>query len=386
MVRLSTDTIAVETVNIESFKNALMDRLLLLSPRTWLGILEIQDKNDASPFSLAVLSESVAGLLVPLLMLRLLHAIMISWKLTIADSNLAVQWSRFFWMTLLSPWIMQCWHEICCQLAAIWSAVHNYKMARAQALHCATDVFRQRIAQGRAYRKRRYDVFLPPVESFSQTSNTQQALLLLPGALIPHVAYAETASRLSDMGILVAVVSMEPFRLAYHHTGADQKSIKSIMQQIQRKQQQKLQWTIMGHSMGSFAAMHLFDKLLQQGHCRPSGDIVIRNRIVLWGVAAFVPFVTDLSHHFTTEVLLVQGTKDTLREMLKHGNQVLEASFPPRTVTEYIKGGTHDGFGSYTSPTVIAGSFDQKRIKQQEQACKVTAEFLLDQKLTLKRR
>ena len=64
---------AVATVKIDSLITTLLDRLLLLSPRTWLGILEIQDRNHASPFSLEVLKESVMGLAVPLLLFWILH-------------------------------------------------------------------------------------------------------------------------------------------------------------------------------------------------------------------------------------------------------------------------------------------------------------------------
>ena len=133
----------------------------------------------------------------------------------------------------------------------------------------------------------------------------------------------------------------------------------------------------MGHSMGSFAAGRLFDKLVRKGYCRTSGDIVIRNKLVLWGVAAFVGFITDLSDHGATDVLIVQGTKDELREMLREGNVELEQSFPPRTATEFIKGGTHDGFCSYVFSSAATGSTNKVRAKQQEQACKLTAEFLL---------
>lgn len=371
----ASNAVSVDAVKIDSFATTLLDRLLLLSPRTWLGILEIQDKNATSPFSLSVIQENVAGLVVPFLLFWILHILLTSTKISIVESSkFSLQPSRCLWMTMLSPWILQCWYEFWRQLSAIWPAIHNYRVGRAVALESATNTFRERLSEGRAYRTRRYDVYLPPPTT-TKNAVPQQALLFLPGALIPHVAYAESASRLSDAGFLVAVVSMEPSRLAYHHLGADQQSLKRIMRQVQKQQAQKLQWTIMGHSMGSFAAARLFDKLLRHGHCRPSGDVVIRNKLVLWGVAAFVGFISDLSDHGATDVLVIQGTKDELREMLKDGNEKLETSFPPRTRIEYIKGGTHDGFGSYGSPAVVTGSSDRVRSKQQEQACKMTIEF-----------
>ena len=51
----------------------LLDRILLLSPRTWLGILQVQDKNVLSKFVLSKLSENIIGFLMPLLIFGILN-------------------------------------------------------------------------------------------------------------------------------------------------------------------------------------------------------------------------------------------------------------------------------------------------------------------------
>ena len=383
----ATNTAALASANYQTQNTPLetfLDRLLLLSPRTWLGILEIQDLNEASPFSMAVFKESVAGLLVPLLLCWVLQNVLTTLSTRIpslaeaSSSRFGLKPMQFLLVTLLSPWVLQCGHKTWQQLAVIWPAIQNYRTGRAVALQEANDIFQERVSSGRAYHKRRYDVYLPET-----TTTANRALLFVPGALIPTVAYAQVASQLSDAGFMVVVVSMEPTRLAYHHLGSDQTSLRRIMQKVQKQQEQpdtKLQWTIMGHSMGSFAASRFFDKMVRQGYCRPSGNLVICNKLVLWGVAAFNRFVTNLTDHGATDVLVIQGTKDELREMLKDGNQALQASFPPRTTTEYIKGGTHDGFGCYQSPAIPTHISDKSRRKQQEQACKLTAEFILQER------
>ena len=102
----------------------------------------------------------------------------------------------------------------------------------------ATDVLESRIIHRRAYRTRRYDVYLPPSLNTStdgKTSNDQSALLLIPGATVSHEAYSEVAGRLSDEGFVVVVVSLEPFRLANPYFGMDLALAKRIINEVTKK-------------------------------------------------------------------------------------------------------------------------------------------------------
>jgi dienelactone hydrolase len=239
-------------------------------------------------------------------------------------------------------------------------------------------------------------------------TTTIPAILFLPGALVPHAAYAEVAGRLSDQGLVVVVTSMEPFRLAYHHLGSDAISMKRIMRRVQQqvtaslsttaaaattttgKSSKSLQWTILGHSMGCFSAMRLFRDLRhqqqQQQQQRKAGwsvPVPVTNKLVLWGVAAFLPFAVDLSGHSDARVLVVQGTDDQLVESLKGGQDALEACFPAQTTEKVmIVGGTHDGFASYlpanARKTDDTHAYDGlPREDQHDQTCSATVRFLL---------
>jgi hypothetical protein len=168
--------------------------------------------------------------------------------------------------------------------------------------------------------------------------------------------------------------------------------MKRIMKKVQQQvtttttsclQSPNVEWTIMGHSMGCFSAMRLFldfSKERSQQNQRQQ-DININNKLVLWGVAAFLPFVVDLSNHSDAHVLLVQGSNDQLVESLKAGQDELEACFPSKTTQKVvIMGGTHDGFASYIDPTAGAPPHHGGLSKdgQHDQACSATARFLLD--------
>ena len=64
------------------------------------------------------------------------------------------------------------------------------------------------VKAGRIRRRTRYDLYYPAESKYSG-----KCLLLFPGFLVDHTSYAHIASRLSDMGIVVAVTSMEPLRI-----------------------------------------------------------------------------------------------------------------------------------------------------------------------------
>jgi hypothetical protein len=289
---------------------------------------------------------------------------------------------------------------------------------RSSPLPSAIRTLRDSIDDKRAYRKRRFDVYLPPLTSFEEVSSTtptttphhaeqqqkrqkQHAILFFPGANVPHIAYSEIAARLSDHGLLVVVLSMEPFRLASTHLGADQNSVKRIVQKLERSSfgsQVDLEWTLIGHSMGAFAVCQLFRDFWEQEQqfktTSPHNNNFNQNtqslsisRLVLLGVGAFVAVATDLSCIDSSSgdndrrILIVQGSNNQVVAMLSANQNEFDALFPQScTQRETIAGGTHGGFASYGDKTGMSGSKNNdalSREEQQEQACALTARFLL---------
>ncbi|KAG7365152.1 alpha/beta fold family hydrolase [Nitzschia inconspicua] len=336
---------------------------------------------SGSAFSIETLSEGIWGFLLPLLTLW-------NCKELLSASEPWLQ------LCLVSPWFMACYHCIATQLLAVWPGLRLYATGRATALPSANTCFNERVQLQRAYRTQRYDVYLPPPTSEplvdAKGNRVQQALLFFPGALVPHLAYSEVLSQLSDAGFVVVVASVEPLRLAYHRLGTDQGSIRRIMNQIatnitrrsSRGDKQSpgvVKFTLMGHSMGSFAAMRLFDEFHNTtNETTAKTSFCISHKLILWGVAAFVPFATNLTHHNNAELLIVQGSNDHIRDMMQSGNAALQSLFPSQTTVQTIDGGTHDGFGSYTFPNTNKSSTneDMDRTLQQKDACRLTTNFL----------
>ncbi len=221
-----------------------------------------------------------------------------------------------------------------------------------------------------------------------------------------HEAYSEVAARLSDQGFVVAVMSLEPFRLASRHFGANRSSVERIMQEVtngihnlalentaDELPAKTIEWTLIGHSMGAFGAMQLFRTFLDdpwsntqtipkaKSTSTSNMDIKVGKKLVLWGVAAFVEAATDISDQKDVEILILQGTNDVLVDMKRSRQGELEALFPlNNTTTEYVRGGTHEGFGSYQPSFQVPNNGKKKRSvsldQQHKQACDETVRFL----------
>jgi len=407
-----------------------IDRLKLLSPRTWWGIIDQESKKSSlafSSFDISTTAKSALGLLLPLFILFL-------WRLAVArrrQSGKVIASDLI--AAVLSPWSLQCFHQLYYQLSMPLKSFRTYLTTnQSPTLARATDALKLRIRHRRAYRTRRYDVYLPPSlegdrelategsDNVADDNNTVHAralsaLLLIPGAGVSHEAYSEVAARLSDKGFVVAVMSLEPLRLASRFLGVNPASVRRIVSEITTTIQTRcselavdpnlrsdcelsassgpaktFEWTLMGHSMGSFAAMQSYRALHDEIRNNNNNNkdttpefgnspvkIVFTNKLVLLGLGAFVAFATDLSDRKDTEILIVQGTNDNVVAFMQSRQDEFEAFFPPSTRTEIIPGGTHEGFGSYES--IFGGDDGKKSIqldKQHKRVCDATARFL----------
>mmetsp|Transcript_13643 Transcript_13643/g.27514 ORF Transcript_13643/g.27514 Transcript_13643/m.27514 type:complete len:512 (+) Transcript_13643:71-1606(+) len=453
----------------QSFPTELVDQIRLFSPRTWWGIMVCEDRSSFSPFDMSTILQSFVGLLLPLLVLwtiDLVRLVVLRHHTSVATVVFTgggapmpkVTLGRLVLVSLVSPWSIQCIYQIYRQLSILLQSLQTTLKNRSSTLTRAIDVLSKRIQNHRAYRTRRFDVYFPPSLGNSilangrknnDGDNTLQALLLIPGASVSHEAYSEVAARLSDNGLLVAVMSLEPLRIAHHLLGTDKASVKRIMEQITEQIRmhtatteywqdgdgnsndnsktaetempvRTVEWTLMGHSMGSFASMKLLDEFFDieeddnnkndndnrrkmasksqkclgsKGKDRnglpeiPRFDAFLTKKLVMWGVAAFTNAATDISVYKEAKILIVQGTRDKFVEMLRYRQTEFDAFFPPNIQTKEIIGGTHEGFSSYKPAPAFAdededdgsGGENTKILpldKQHEQACDATVRFL----------
>jgi dienelactone hydrolase len=184
--------------------------------------------------------------------------------------------------------------------------------------------------------------------------------------LIAHTAYSEIAAKISDRGIHVVIVSMEPTRMASPRL-ASLKRIRSIMKQVQRLSPENISsWSIGGHSLGSFQAMRL---------ARPMGA----SHLVMWGTANFGSLLSNLTEAFDLQVLVIHGSHDKLCAMndLEY-RQFQTTYFPHQTVFTTIQGAAHSWFASTNETKVdLLGESGISMEQHQDEAGEITADFLL---------
>ena len=214
----------------------------------------------------------------------------------------------------------------------------------------AQNLLAQRILSGRAIRtKKGYDVFLPSKNSndgSNESKNKEECpcLVLYPGWLINHTAYAPVAAKLSDRGILVVVLSMEPFRASVQPTSIETKRYLGIMYEVLAEIDHPVsEWAVGGHGVGAHLAMKIA-KATSPG----------TSKLVVWGCGSkpIDAKSADLSKNKTMQALVLNGSEDRsiLRLSFEQQNAFFGILPELTTINKSIPGGNHNGFGHYEKP------------------------------------
>jgi len=264
--------------------------------------------------------------------------------------------------------------------------VKDFTQGRIPPFKSAQNLLAERIIEGRAIRTPGYDVFFPKTKTNDSTvkrnddadddddANKQMGLILYPGWLINHTSYAPIASKLSDAGILVVVMSMEPFRADVE---ADEKAIKRILRVIYELMTDVAanypvpEWAVGGHGYGAHLAMKVA-KATSPG----------TSKLVVWGCGdrPIDYRVHSLSDNKTIEVLVLNGSEDASINRLSDSQQTnFRDILPPTAVYRTIQGGNHNGFGHYEKPKNRKRDGIRKITldEQQEVAVNETVQFLI---------
>lgn len=263
---------------------------------------------------------------------------------------------------------------------------------RQDAFDSAKHLLMERIRTGRAERKDTYDLYLPPPQQNS-TNQPQQpipmGLIFYPGACVENTAYGPIAAKLSDEGLLVAVVNVEPLRLPSETAGGGKTDALKIMYDVLSSDSRNVtEWALGGHSMGAANAF------LRAPEMSPG-----MSKLVLWGMSALLvpaPTLRDTA----VDVLVVNASNDGFfQKRTEADKEFFEQNLPPphyrgdkdtaagstsnnrlgSTVHVMIDGGNHAGFGHYV-PQVFPTPDGERTITlndQQHQCVMKTADFLL---------
>mmetsp|Transcript_26664 Transcript_26664/g.63954 ORF Transcript_26664/g.63954 Transcript_26664/m.63954 type:complete len:646 (+) Transcript_26664:175-2112(+) len=277
---------------------------------------------------------------------------------------------------------------------------------RQDAFKSARNMLADRIAIGRAKRLKRCDVYYPPVVEGGGGGGPRRAkagLIFYPGALVDRTAYAPIASRLSEMGVLVAVANLEPWRLITSTKNYPiREEVMHILSDSVLLSDQGTwtvdEWSIGGHSLGGHVAIAAVSNEM-------SSTV---KKVVLWGVSCYpdqtnYPCRRTLRELGDVGVLVINGTNDDIRLSTKvtgmradRAAARFEGKLPPlsplssddavasgdsggRTLHVMIEGGNHSGCAHYGPQTfpVMDGVRTITLEQQQRRTAEATADFLL---------
>lgn len=267
--------------------------------------------------------------------------------------------SRSIVLPVFSIWSSVCLWKIATPLYRLVSGMKIVLSSTSITHPSAWECMAKRIEQGLLYRKRQYDVYLPPKNC---QQHNKPSILFFPGAFVPHEAYAQPVSRLADAGYTVVVVSAQVLKLVDHHLPRFRAAhLRSIMNAVGTPGGE---WVLAGHSMGSFLCTKVATQLPNV------------HSVVMWGTAPFLQYLGDLSDS-SIRVLVVQASNDMIIDSF--ATQELMDTFyallpSQRTVYE-IEGGTHSGFANYRphwKPEVDGIPVDQ----QHAEAVDISIRFL----------
>jgi dienelactone hydrolase len=286
--------------------------------------------------------------------------------------------NQIFILSFLSPYTLGVIHESRYVATALTAFCYNCVRFRRKADQSALDILYERILSKRAIRFNKFDLYLPPFPRSSQgylTSSRHHAcesssipgFIFLPGAYVDHTAYAPIAAKLSDKGIVVAVLSMEPIRLAAPFLGGDPIDVIQAMKRASKvvratSSSPHIQWNIGGHSAGAYAAL----RLARQVHVE---------KCCIWAAGNLDGMVPDLSM-LPLDVLTILASNDKFAFLTDQMKSRFLSKMPKNTSIKTIIGGNHAGFGAYPSNEIFDGTNDIGQGKQHELVCSITASFL----------
>lgn len=303
-------------------------------------------------------------------------------------------------ITLLSPLFLGILHETIPTLIAIINRLIDLKIGRTPVVSSVSSLVSSLMSEGRMQRFPQYDMYLPPLSE----STPSHGLIFIPGYLVSHSSYAPAVHKLSNYGIVVVVLSCEPYRLPLRETGVNAKRIQHIMKRTHDKIQQIYgtnidKWSVGGHSAGGYAAMQVladFEMLaLKDTKANTStataSSLPKLESIILWAAGTQEKLLTDLSFVSTPfELLLLSGTEDPMMRYTPDTEKMLRSYLPTFFSSRYhdsggkkkqllqhilIKGGNHGGFAQYPN-TPFDGLRKIPIERQHDLVAKATAQFI----------
>ncbi len=138
-----TPTIIPVLSSPSPFLTACLDRILLLSPRTWYGILISQTKNPFNGLDRTLLPQAIIGTVLPVLILSLLYRmVMMGANKQSSSSSLSLSLSVLL-TTRLVPWTLSTARTALHQLCEVGNLLRLFHDGRNQAFPSAMETLQE---------------------------------------------------------------------------------------------------------------------------------------------------------------------------------------------------------------------------------------------------
>ena len=262
-------------------------------------------------------------------------------------------------------------------LALSCLSIHWFNVHRQAAFKSATNAFQDRTNNARAKRNPLYDLYFPPNVSIG--SEVSKAVIFYPDVLVDKSAYATVMGKLSDAGILVAVVNLDPLRIPTQMEEAGGKPISSsttvlkIAFEIQKLLGiQVEEWVLMSHGEGACAVTDIIRNA--PAALQGSSGKLRKPRCVLWSPTSFLHDLSNVSAS-----VLVVTTSDGAIDSGSVISKMLPRSSENRTMHYVIGGGSHSGFVHYGPGTFKKEKDNRTKSldEQQKEVRDLTVDFIL---------
>jgi len=190
--------------------------------------------------------------------------------------------------------------------------------------------------------------------------------------LVDKTAYATVLGNISDCGILVVAVNLDPLRLSGTITTNPSpcKMVMKIGFEIERLLGISVQeWIFMSHGEGACAVSNLVTSSTVAS-LKPT-------KCILWSPTSFMHDLRSSNG----QVLVIQAGENS--ELLHSNRYWIERKLPIKSSRfENVIGGSHSGFAHYGPATFR--SYDENRSKslddQQSQVRNISVDFILKEK------
>jgi alpha/beta superfamily hydrolase len=353
---------------------SLRRNLKVLSPRTWRGIHNAL----RFPANSSVINW-VHHVLIPFLLLTtVIHQPYGHSKYSLGKSA-----QQAATATLIAPLTIIKIAETIPTLKMSFQRLRQWKTLREEADQQGLDILARDISLGSVIRTAMFDVYFPNVNARLERNSPRKALLFIPGFLIDHTSYASVASRIADEGVIVVVLSLEPMRLPdkfFLELRDLRRCIEAVTKIWNKKYINKnnttLEWSLGGHSFGGYAAMRLAPQLA----ALLNKSNMDKLKVIVMAAGNWEFFLTDLTEQDDISIFVLLGTSDVMCKFGEEESKMLKSYLPEDTQIQFINGGSHHNFASYSKEVA---KNEISREEQHIQISSATSHFLQNHKVHL---